>query len=139
MGAGQSNTWGTFLDALEPAWHYSWNWEVLSNHPDDVEFVPQLFSAGSVTTSNLQNIIDGISAGDVDYIIGFNEPDLSSQGNTTVKEALDAWGVMEQALKDATVFDQVELVSPVVAYQYDQWLLQFLACLLYTSPSPRDA
>ena len=127
MGAGQSNTWGTFLDALEPAWHYSWNWEVLSNHPDDVEFVPQLFSAGSVTASNLQNIIDGISAGDVDYIIGFNEPDLSSQGNTTVKEALDAWGVMEQALKDATVFDQVELVSPVVASQYDDWLLRFLA------------
>ena len=63
----------------------------------------------------------------MDYIIGFNEPDLSSQGNTTVEEALDAWGVMEQALKDASVFDQVELVSPVVAAQYDDWLLQFLA------------
>ncbi|MCH2075214.1 MAG: glycoside hydrolase family protein [Puniceicoccaceae bacterium] len=127
MGAGQSDTWGTFLDALEPTWHYSWNWEVFSDHPDDVEFVPQLFGAGSVSASNLQNIIDGINADDVDYIIGFNEPDLSSQGNTTVDEALSAWGVMEQALKDAAVFDQVELVSPVVAYQYDQWLFQFLA------------
>ena len=127
MGAGQSDTWGTFLDALEPAWHYSWNWEVFSDHPDNVEFVPQLFGAGSVTASNLQNIVDGIIADDVDYIIGFNEPDLSSQANTTVDEALTAWGVMEQALKDAAVFDQVELVSPVVAYQYDQWLLQFLA------------
>jgi hypothetical protein len=127
MGAGQSSTWETFLDALEPAWHYSWNWEVFSDHPDDVEFVPQLFNANSVTASNLQNITDGISAGDVGYIIGFNEPDLSSQGNTTVDDALTAWGVMEQALKDASVFDQVELVSPVVAAQYDDWLLQFLA------------
>ena len=127
MGAGQSGTWETFLNALDPAWHYSWNWEVLSSHPDDVEFVPQLFGAGAVTVSNLQNIIDGIGADDVDYIIGFNEPDLSSQGNTTVDEALTAWGVMEQALKDASVFDQVELVSPVVAAQYDDWLLQFLA------------
>ena len=127
MGAGQSDSWDEFIDELNPSWHYSWNWEVLSDYPENVEFVPQLFSANSVTESNLQNIIGGINDGKVDYIIGHNEPDLASQGNTTVAEALVAWGAMEQALSDAGVSNQVELVSPVVAAQYDAWLLQFLA------------
>jgi hypothetical protein len=68
-------------------WYYTWS----AGHagittPHGVDFVPMIWGSGSVTT---QSIAQAKSAGH--YLLGFNEPDLSSQSNMSVSQALDLW------------------------------------------------
>ena len=44
----------------------------------------------------------------------------------TVDEAIAKWKTLEQILKDEGLFDKVLLVSPVVASNYENWLVPFL-------------
>jgi hypothetical protein len=68
-------------------WYYTW----AAGHagittPRGVDFVPMIWGSGSVTT---QSIAQAKSAGH--YLLGFNEPDMSSQSNMSVTQALDLW------------------------------------------------
>jgi hypothetical protein len=68
-------------------WYYTWS----AGHagittPHGVDFVPMIWGSGSVTT---QSIAQAKSAGH--YLLGFNEPDLSSQSNMSVTQALNLW------------------------------------------------
>jgi hypothetical protein len=69
------------------SWYYTWS----TGHngidtPHAVEFVPMIWGAGSVTDNALAQ---AKAAGK--YLLGFNEPDLSSQANMSVTQALDLW------------------------------------------------
>ncbi len=68
-------------------WYYTWS----TGHsgistPPGVDFVPMIWGPGSVTTSSLHQ---AESAGR--ELLGFNEPDLASQSNMSVSQALDLW------------------------------------------------
>jgi Glycosyl hydrolase catalytic core len=68
-------------------WYYTW----AAGHagittPQGVDFVPMIWGSGSVTT---QSIAQAKSGGH--YLLGFNEPDMSSQSNMSVTQALDLW------------------------------------------------
>ena len=65
-------------------------------------------------------------SGKVKYIIGFNEPDLASQADMSIEEAIQKWIELETFLKSEDLFDKVELVSPAVAFNYENWLIPFL-------------
>ena len=41
--------WKVKFELLNPSWHYSWNWELIENYPEEVDFVPMIWGAGNVT------------------------------------------------------------------------------------------
>ena len=129
-GIGISNQWtekwASLLDSLNPSWHYSWNHSVLEEHPEGLEFVPQFWGKNSVTLENVRMLKPFILSGKVKYIIGFNEPELESQANMSLEEAIQKWIELETFLKSEDLFDKVELVSPAVAFNYENWLIPFL-------------
>ena len=68
-------------------WYYTWS----AGHagittPRGVDFVPMIWGSGSVTAESLAQ---AKSSGH--YLLGFNEPDMSSQSNMSVGQALDLW------------------------------------------------
>jgi RNA polymerase sigma factor (sigma-70 family) len=99
-------------------WYYTW----APTHsgittPRGATFVPMIRAAADVTPANLAS---AKAAGP--YLLGFNEPDLSSQANLTVDRALELWPQLAVAGKT--------LGSPSVAYGADTpdgWLDRFMA------------
>ncbi len=82
-------------------WAYNWGIEP-DNNPFSVdvanyEFVPMIWSA---STSGITAQINRVLALEndfgvhVDYVLGFNEPELSSQSNMTVATAINVWEIM---------------------------------------------
>ncbi len=69
------------------SWYYTW----AAGHagitsPRRVRFVPMIWGAGSVTAATLREV-----RREGPYLLGFNEPDSSSQSDLTVSQALALW------------------------------------------------
>jgi hypothetical protein len=108
----------TALKRSGASWYYTW----ATGHsgistPAGVQFVPMIWGPGSVTSSALAQA----KAAGPD-LLGFNEPDMASQSNMTVSQALGLWPKLEATGQT--------LGSPAVAYGGDTpggWLDQFMA------------
>jgi RNA polymerase sigma factor (sigma-70 family) len=69
------------------SWYY--NWGAAPNGisaPPGVSYVPMIWGAASVTSANLAQ-----AGREGHVLLGFNEPDLSSQANMSVAQALALW------------------------------------------------
>jgi hypothetical protein len=77
---------GTALTAVKASWYYNWAAGPTNGAGTSAEFVPMIWGPGSVTSSTLAR---AKSSGRT--LLGFNEPDFSSQANMTVEQALDLW------------------------------------------------
>jgi hypothetical protein len=69
------------------SWYYTWS----SDHPGiatprAVAFVPMIWGPGSVTAATLRQV-----RREGRVLLGFNEPDMASQSNMTVAQALALW------------------------------------------------
>lgn len=120
-GAAFSNralAWSHKTSELGAHWMYSWGNKVREEIPANVEFVPMFWGAGSVTQENLDRIKSLIEAGDVKYVLGFNEPDGASQANMTVDEAIALWPQLEAL--------GVPLVSPATVNPNNDWMVEFM-------------
>jgi RNA polymerase sigma factor (sigma-70 family) len=106
------------LAASGASWYYDWGATPGGiATPAGVSFVPQIWGAADVTAATLAQ---AKSEGSV--LLGFNEPDLSSQANMTVAQALDLWPQLEAT--------GMTLGSPAVssgAATPGSWLEQFMA------------
>jgi hypothetical protein len=99
-------------------WYYTWS----TGHsgittPHGVDFVPMIWGSGSVSDQSLAQAKSGGH-----YLLGFNEPDMSSQANMTAAQALDLWPKLEATGQT--------LGSPAVAYggaTPGGWLDQFMS------------
>jgi Glycosyl hydrolase catalytic core len=98
-------------------WYYTWATSQGGiTTPRGVSFVPMIWGPGSVTTAGLRQ---ARQAGHV--LLTFNEPDMGSQSNMTVGQALGLWPRL--------MATGMRLSSPAVAYGGDTpggWLDQFL-------------
>jgi RNA polymerase sigma factor (sigma-70 family) len=75
------------LAASGASWYYNWAATPSGiTAPASTGFVPMIWGASDVTAATLDQVK---SEGSV--LLGFNEPDLSSQSNMTVTQALDLW------------------------------------------------
>jgi RNA polymerase sigma factor (sigma-70 family) len=106
------------LSTVGATWYYDWA-DTRQNitAPTGVEFVPMMWGAGSVTAANL-----AAAKQQGKELLGFNEPDMSSQANMTVAQALDLWPRLQAT--------GMRLGSPAVAYGGDKaggWLDQFMS------------
>ena len=121
-GIGMSyrqRTWSTRIGALKPFWSYSWNRDYRETIPDGVEYVPMFWGAANVTDSEIQRIKGLVDSGIVKNVLGFNEPDLTSQANMSVEEAIELWPKLEEL--------GVPLGSPVPSSVNSVWLEQFMS------------
>ena len=116
--------WKASLTSLNPSWFYTWGTSILedgdvSQKPDGVEFAPMKwgpwgdFDAMAVHLTNLKEI------GVANYVMGFNEPDSSSQADMTVEEAIGYWQYLMQP--------GTPLVSPGCVHADSQWMKNFMA------------
>ncbi len=108
------------LGATNVGWFYRWG----LNRPSgnyDANFVPMFWGGGSVTTQNINQVI---SDGNITHVLGFNEPESSSQANMSVATAITKW----QTLQDGFSGTGINLVSPGVSDNAagQQWLADFM-------------
>lgn len=127
------------IDALKPGVGWFYNWANLPNSyiadvvgPDtDMEFVPMIWSA-NFNEQALRNYLTEHPG--VKYLLGYNEPNFSSQANMTPDSAARLWPIVEQIARD---FD-LKLVAPAlnfsgqalkdgIVYQPNDWMDAFLA------------
>jgi RNA polymerase sigma factor (sigma-70 family) len=67
-------------------WFYNWAATPSGIAAPGVSFVPMIWGAASVTSATLTEVRQEGSV-----LLGFNEPDMASQSNMTVTQALDLW------------------------------------------------
>jgi RNA polymerase sigma factor (sigma-70 family) len=99
------------------SWYYNWGATSGGITAPGASYVPMIWGAANVTSATLDEVK---SEGDV--LLGFNEPDLGSQSNMTVAQALDLWPQLEAT--------GMTLGSPAVsanAATPGGWLDQFMA------------
>ncbi len=108
------------LDSLDVPWFYSWGAEPLSGYnslPQGTSFVPM--SWGRNAPASYQAIwTAGEQTGLYDTLLGFNEPDLATQSNMSVNEALDLWPTLEAT--------GLRLGSPAAANFNNGWMNDFM-------------
>ena len=115
----KNQTWSKRIGRLKPFWHYSWNRDLKDEIPENVEFVPMFWGTSSVNDSEINKIKDLVSAGYVKNVLGFNEPDLETQSDLTVDEAIALWPKLEEI--------GVPLGSPAPAGLNNGWLDEFMS------------
>jgi hypothetical protein len=98
------------------SWFYNWAAAPAGITAPGVSYVPMIWGPASVTTANLDEVRREGS-----MLLGFNEPDLGSQSNMSVQQALSLWPKL--------MATGMTLGSPAVAANAatpGSWLDQFM-------------
>ena len=82
-------------------------------------WVPMISKAESLTSATMTRLRAAGRAGRVRYLLGFNEPDSTSQANLTPQQAAALWPQLEGT--------GLILGSPAPATPSDGWLARFMA------------
>jgi RNA polymerase sigma factor (sigma-70 family) len=87
-----ASLWSSFggssqaLNDVKASWFYNWSADRGGVTAPAAEFVPMIWGSGSVNTATINK-----AKGQGKVLLGFNEPDLGSQSNMSVQQALDLW------------------------------------------------
>ncbi len=116
-------------NALNSRWYYHWS----NNPPAEVtngtfngQYTPMVWSANTTNIqSRVNNILSYADSLNVDYVLGFNEPERPDQANMSVTHAINVWDIMDDQLAGAGI----KLVSPAVSDNAagQAWLADFMA------------
>lgn len=113
-------------NAMNARWSYNWG----NNLPDTVDdlhgdFVPMIWAAGTGGVQNqINNILSYKDQYNVEYVLGFNEPERQDQANMSVQQAIDVWDIMT----DSFAGTGIQLVSPAVSGSggLNNWFTPFM-------------
>ena len=126
-GVDRGTIWEN-LYQLQPHWWWSWGVNLteaqLALMPENLEWVPTFWGAGSVNPTNIARVNELHERGIVRYVRGFNEPDLEDQANMTVDNALSLWRTLSEQLHP-----DIRLISPAESHPRlgaNNWLPQFM-------------
>ena len=111
-------TWYVSDVSVQPFWYYNWATPLPSPALQNCEFVSMFWGPGNMIGPNLQAVTAMKSQGQIKYVLGFNEPDQSSQSNMTVSQALSYWPQLESL--------GIPLGSPATSYPTVQWFTDFM-------------
>lgn len=115
-------------EALYPgvSWYYTWGGapHVSTADVEDMEFVPMAWNASAGFLSSAREYIQ--THPNVKYILGYNEPNFTSQANMTPQEAAEHWPEVQALAKEFGL----KIVAPALNYsntswQPVQWLTEF--------------
>ncbi|WP_419194782.1 glycosyl hydrolase [Novipirellula herctigrandis] len=114
LGAGD----GSLANSVNSRWAYDWGYQNPNGYVG--EYVPMFWSGGNLNTKI--NAIKGY--GNVNYVLGFNEPERDKQANMTVANAIGQWATISNGFKNTGI----KLVSPAVSDTVDgrAWLTDFM-------------
>lgn len=87
LGAFHARTSPADLKLLGLGWYYNWRPCPKIAPADGLEFVPMFWNSGDVSPENLA----AVRGSGATHVLGFNEPDMSSQANMSPKECLEWW------------------------------------------------
>lgn len=132
-------------NALNIDWAYGWSVTAKNDLTHaNYAYTPMILDAtvgGKSTDELIQDVLDlrDVPGYDLEYVLGFNEPELPDQANLSVSDALVAW----KKMSDAFTAEGVKLVSPAVSgtgpRALDDWLYPFMdavdASLADTDPT----
>ncbi|MGL5019044.1 MAG: glycosyl hydrolase [Luteolibacter sp.] len=107
-----------FLKAVNSRWMYNWNIEPPTILPAGVGFIPMIYKERSITQENIVRVKSLTKALGIKELLGFNEPDAKTQGDTTVEQALDAWPMLQST--------GLRLGSPATVHPDNEWMLAFM-------------
>lgn len=96
---------GFLANSVNSRWAYDWNYQNPNGY--NGEYVPMFWSGGNLNTKI--NAIKGYS--NVNYVLGFNEPERADQANMTVANAISQWGTISNGFAGT----DIKLVSPAVS------------------------
>ena len=105
-----------FLAGVDARWLYNWDIVPPDPHPEEIAFTPMVYQAGPGLAERIGKLKS--AAGVYRELLGFNEPDAKSQGNTSVEAALDAWPLLEST--------GLRLGSPATVHPDNEWMLAFM-------------
>jgi hypothetical protein len=113
-----SQRWSHKTSEMNAHWMYSWGNVLRDEVPENVEYVPMFWGAGSVNDANIERLIQLKNEGKIKYIMGFNEPDGASQANMTVDQAIELWPRLEEI--------GLPLISPATVDPLNPWMREFM-------------
>lgn len=112
--------WVDYVDALNPAWLYNWGANRPAQLSEEVEYVPMIW--GNIKDEKKEDRLGPlktrIAAGEVNYLLGFNEPDQPKQANMTVERVVELWPALMEL--------GVPLVSPGCVHPDREWMREFM-------------
>lgn len=114
LGAGD----GFLANSVNSRWAYDWGYQQPNAY--NGEYVPMFWSGGNLNTKI--NAIKGYS--NVNYVLGFNEPERADQADMTVDNAIAQWATISNGFSDTNI----KLVSPAVSDNQagQAWLSEFM-------------
>ena len=100
-------------------------------HENNIQYVPQIWGRNTLNNkwSTFKNWATNNCAADQKCtVLTFNEPELGTQSNMTVTEAVKAWNDTVNKLKDEGIRDYIELATPCMSSlnAATNWLVPFL-------------
>lgn len=107
-----------FLESVGARWMYNWNTAPPETLPAGVEFIPMIYKDRSATDEAFALVKSVASSYGCNELLGFNEPDAKTQGNTTVEQALAAWPKLEAT--------GLRLGSPACVHPDNEWMKAFM-------------
>jgi len=107
-----------FLKAVGADWFYNWNIEAPSTLPPGTPFTPMIYRVDANLDQQLARVKAAASPHGFRELLGFNEPDAKTQGDTTVEEALAAWPKLEAT--------GLRLGSPATVHPDNDWMIAFM-------------
>lgn len=111
---------GHLCELTNTDWYYNWNWSPTPGK-FDAEFVPTIKGKVNAGAKSFAKIEKLKKSHGVTHLLGFNEPDSESQGNTSVERAIELWPKLEAT--------ELRLGSPAVTdnKRGRQWFDAFMA------------
>lgn len=110
--------WSFRVSNLNVHWHYSWGSSLSEYEPSNVDFVPMIWGKNGIDEEKVAELKALKEAGNIRYLLGFNEPDGAEQANMTVDEAIERWPLLEEV--------GVPLGSPAPVNPTGDWLQEFM-------------
>ena len=108
---------GKYIEELRCKWFYNWTPRMPEDAPTGVSFIPMIKKYDG--NQQIVNVaVDSAKTGKVRELLCFNEPDQKSQGDMTVKQALDAWPIMQKT--------GLRLGSPGCVHPDNEWMKSFM-------------
>jgi hypothetical protein len=118
LGFGpRSPDWSDKLKELNCKWVYTWMEKIPDGLPKEIAFVPMI-SKSRDNPEWIANAGDAAKKAGIKELLGFNEPDQSSQANMTVEEALAAWPLLQET--------GLRLGSPACVHPDNEWMQSFM-------------
>jgi hypothetical protein len=111
--------WMSQLPVMQPEWVYDWWYVPPKALSPRTEYVPMISGKKAATADAFAKVQAQADAGTAAHLLGYNEPEQASQGDTTVAEGLTLWPKLEAT--------GLRLGSPAGVHADVPWVLEFMA------------